>query len=192
MIKAILFDWGGVLAKSDSTVASKKLAKKYNLDPLEIQKVMREKQDKFCLGHNSEQFAKVISKIFQIPDQEIIQALCEVKSNEIFLFAKELKDKRYRLYLLSDQKEFKGEYLKNNYDLTFFDGIYFSYELGVKKPSKEFFEIFIEKSKEIPKECVFIDDNTTNIETAKRLGINVILFKNLEQLKKELKTFINN
>ena len=41
----------------------------------------------------------------------------------------------------------------------------------------------------IPKETLFIDDNKKNIDSAKEMGINTILFENPEQLKSELKSF---
>ena len=44
----------------------------------------------------------------------------------------------------------------------------------------------IKDSKINPKETIFIDDYKNNIENAEKLGIKGILFKNAEQLEKEL------
>ena len=38
-----------------------------------------------------------------------------------------------------------------------------------------------------PEEVIFIDDKETDIEKAKRLGINAILFKNTKRLISDLK-----
>ena len=44
-------------------------------------------------------------------------------------------------------------------------------------------------NKFLPQQILFIDDKESNIEVAKKLGVNVIKFKDYKQLKKDLKEF---
>lgn len=57
-----------------------------------------------------------------------------------------------------------------------FDGIILSGTIGIAKPGKEIFEYMLDKFNLQARECLFIDDNAKNIETAKALGINGYLF----------------
>ena len=67
-----------------------------------------------------------------------------------------------------------------------FDVVSFSWELGMKKPTKEMFDITLEKLGVKPEESIFIDDGENNVLKAKELGLNGIVFKSLDQLKQEL------
>ena len=70
--------------------------------------------------------------------------------------------------------------------LQHFKGIVVSGEEKTRKPFSKIYEIILDRYHLNPQNCVFIDDNLENIETAKKLGINGIHFKNSQQLKNEL------
>jgi HAD superfamily hydrolase (TIGR01509 family) len=70
-----------------------------------------------------------------------------------------------------------------------FDVASFSWELGIKKPTKEIFDITLQKLGVKPEEAVFIDDGEKNILKAKEYGLNGIIFKSVEQLNDELLKF---
>ena len=94
---------------------------------------------------------------------------------------------KYNLILLSDYPaEWKEEVLKKREELQIFNKKYFSCDFGLVKADLECFEYMIKDSKINPKETIFIDDYKNNIENAEKLGIKGILFKNEEQLEKEL------
>ncbi len=62
-----------------------------------------------------------------------------------------------------------------------FDVVVMSYEVGVTKPDKKVFEVLIEKSGVAPNEIIMTDDNVRNLDGAKALGINVILYKSFPE-----------
>jgi len=102
--------------------------------------------------------------------------------------------KKYRLIMLSNNHpptidiiKFKHKHLTK-----FFDKIYFSAELKMKKPNKEFFLHMIKDAKLNPSECIFVDDKEQNVKAGIELGIKGIVFKNVEQFKKELHDIENN
>ena len=70
-----------------------------------------------------------------------------------------------------------------------FDNIYKSFSIGHKKPNKEAFLHVLEKIGAKPEECVFVDDLQINIDAANELGINSVLYTNLDQLKKDFSRF---
>src|SRR3990167_4715453 len=75
-----------------------------------------------------------------------------------------------------------------------FDIIIISYEVKMRKPNLEIYDLLLKKIKNKNKqiknsEIIYIDDRSYNLEPAKKHGIKTILFRNNEQVKKELKKF---
>lgn len=57
---------------------------------------------------------------------------------------------------------------------AFFDRVYFSHRIGLRKPSKEVFEFVMQENGFQPKDTLFIDDSPQHIESAQQLGIQTI------------------
>ena len=99
----------------------------------------------------------------------------------------ELKNKGYKMGLLSVHAKEWVEYLEKKFDYhKLFHSTMYSFDIGILKPDKRSYLLIMEKLKSKPEECLFIDDSEKNIIAAEELGINVVHFKNPEQLKKEL------
>jgi putative hydrolase of the HAD superfamily len=56
----------------------------------------------------------------------------------------------------------------------FFDKVYYSHRVGMRKPGKEVFQRILEENAFLPEHTLFIDDSPQHIETAKSLGIQTI------------------
>ncbi len=188
MIKSIIFDWGGVLAPSDNKIAAVRLRKNFDFDVNEFYKYFEEHEDNLCHTNEDKKFLLIASKKFNIPVGSIINALSADPPDEVFEIAKSLS-KKYKTYILSNQLKFRTDYIKSTFDLSFFDKVFFSNEIGLKKPNKDIFNYLLKEIQNKPDECLFIDDLSENIQVAKKLEFNTILFKNLEQLKKQLSSF---
>lgn len=59
--------------------------------------------------------------------------------------------------------------------------------LGVKKPEDEIFRLALDLSQRKPEECLFIDDRELNVESAARLGLQTLIFRNATQLEEGLR-----
>ena len=102
---------------------------------------------------------------------------------------KQLKKKGIKLYVLSDTVKERAEYLQEtfNFSENFIDGIY-SYKVHkTKLDGSEAFKLALKLTGESPENVVYVDDKEEYAETAKKLGMNAIHFKNPEQLNEELK-----
>ena len=90
--------------------------------------------------------------------------------------------KRYKIYLLSNTNEihynaFTATYRKTIEDKNFDDlfiKAYYSHKVGLRKPSKEIFEMVIRNENLNVTETLFIDDGEANIEAAKSLGFQTV------------------
>ena len=99
----------------------------------------------------------------------------------------ELKNKGYKMGLLSVHAKEWVEHLEKKFDYhKLFHSTMYSFDIGILKPDKRSYLLIMEKLKSKPGECLFIDDSEKNIIAAEELGINVVHFKNPEQLKKDL------
>lgn len=90
--------------------------------------------------------------------------------------------KRFKLYLLSNtnvvhirafDEQFKQAHAQENW-MDLFDHVYYSYEMGMRKPDKEIYEFVLDDVQLKGDACIFIDDNEQNLVAAAACGIHVI------------------
>ena len=106
---------------------------------------------------------------------------------DILDLAKELRTK-YKTSYFTNYNEDYWIKIEQKFNLTpYFDWGIVSYQVKTRKPAKEGFMIILNHFHVKPEEAIFIDDQENNLGEAKRLGINTIIFKDKEQLEKELR-----
>jgi putative hydrolase of the HAD superfamily len=176
MIKNFIFDWGGVLASGDNQVATLLLGKKYDLDKNEFIKYFDDNEGDYSTGQNSGPLLSGAEDRFGIPKREIMASLNSAKPNEVYYFAKKLS-KKMDVYVLSNQPDYRVSCIKDNYELSFFKDVVFSWDVKLKKPDEKIYQHLLIKNNLTADECLFIDNNPDNIETANRIGMQTYLFK---------------
>ncbi|KAA5536609.1 HAD family phosphatase [Taibaiella lutea] len=88
----------------------------------------------------------------------------------------------FDLFLLSNTNEIHEEAFNKilkgvcgfNSMGVFFDKVYFSHRLGMRKPDKEIFQYILDDTGINPEKTLFVDDSPQHIEAAKTLGIQTI------------------
>ena len=100
----------------------------------------------------------------------------------------EALNKQYSIWLLSNTnpKHIQDEIEKRYFFPSLVNGAVYSFDVGVRKPEKEIYEIAMQRANANPQECLFIDDLLENIQAAKQIGIEGIHFISSEQLKQDL------
>lgn len=145
-------------------------------------------QTKQKLIQNYPQYTDKIKQIFNNINLQYI--LFEIKDTSNYL--KELKDKRYNIYILSDLSIDSYNYLKKLKFFDYINGGVYSFEIGTTKPNKNNYKVLLEKYKLNPKETIFIDDKLNNIEIANNFGIHGIQFETLDKVKEQVKILEEN
>ncbi len=181
MINTIIFDFGDVfinLRKEHSIEEFKKLG----LDgPNED---LLEHNDLFEKGKINElQFINSFSKY--IPDasvEEVTKAWNSVIGDfplERLEFLQMLSTK-YRLFLLTNTDAIHIDRFEHKVGMSFytdfyrcFEKVYYSYEMGMRKPEPEIFQTIIRKHDLSPKRTLFVDDKKDNTDIAASLGLHV-------------------
>ncbi len=106
-------------------------------------------------------------------------------------WVKALKERGYRLYVLSNYGEYLFQESKHKLDfMPYMDGAVISYQVQMIKPDREIYEHILDKYGLAPEECVFIDDRLENVEAAKAIGMSGIQFVDFEQANGELEKML--
>ncbi len=92
----------------------------------------------------------------------------------------QLLSKKFRLYLLSNTDAIHIDHFEQREGASFygdfyqcFEKVYFSYEMGMRKPDAEIYTTLINRHELSPKRTLFVDDKKDNTDAAKALGLNV-------------------
>jgi len=196
-IKSIAFDVGGVLAASKvkrPRGVHEEMARNFHIDLDSWFDAIDTPYGEAIIGRLSKKEALTrIAKNLSTPPKNLEKLLLKAyqhhftRNAELYNLAFKLKRAGYKIIILSDQWQVSKEALINKKDARKFNLVLVSCDIGVRKPSKEFFKLAINKSKCHPEEILFIDNREWNLKPAKALGINTILFKNNKQLIKSLK-----
>lgn len=191
MIKNIVLDIGGILFDDSKANIEKVLNRKCD----SIYKKAYGCGFKDCiLGKQTVQ--EHISSLKDSEEYESIKYILD-KSNlketypiikKNFEYVKELKNKDYKLYLLTNITEDSYMYINDLIKInTIFDGGIYSYQEHLAKPNPEIYKLLIRKFNLNKEETIFFDDKEKNVITAREVGIQSVVFHTIEDIKKELK-----
>jgi len=192
-IRVVVFDFGGVIAQADTTQMADFLTNSFNIDKNELSNALRDMQNCISKGGSERQFWEqyAISKKVTLPNNWFDQFASIIKSSiteipETLVIVKALQNHGYQTAMLSDVTQYQAEIIRKMGYYALFNPVILSYEIGVKKPNPEAFEILLKKLQVTASYVLFIDDRSENVEAAKNLGIESIQFINAKQLRKEL------
>lgn len=190
MIKAIILDLSGVLFSDGLKIGSDKICRKYGFDQDQIIKLLDgDFASKYRQGAiiprdywlKFQNELNLTSK--QIEDIKTIWLKSYQINQQVVSFIKDLKEK-FRVLFLSDQSQDQSEYLNQKYHFTcLFDGGVFSFQARCRKPSKQILEYIISKYTLNPVKSLYLDDRLSNLEVAKDLGFNTLVFETLAKAK---------
>lgn len=198
MIKAIIFDIGGVILEMDRLA----LPVVEVFKPKDANKFWQDLNEKFsplCGGEGTlidfwRDIAKANGKT--IPDDVLNKLWNEDFENNLYI-NNQTKDlivklkKNYKLAIISNTIAEHANKLRQNTSFKeifkLFDVVILSNEVKMAKDNQKIFLHTLKLLNLKPEECVFTDDTKKFVGVAKSLGINAIQFKNAEQFKKDLK-----
>jgi len=193
-MKAIIFDFDRVCTiPTDPKLITDIIAEEYELSREKVEQAIKQYDHAYLTGKISNGF--FVESIAQDLDID----LPEVLFNEKFFYERKIDTnlldviqkirKKYSTYLatnnFAEMKKRITTPLK-----AYFDGFFFSCDLGHTKDEREFFEQLLESVSIKGEECLFIDDKVKNIEVAKQCGMQIIHYNTslhtLDYLKEKL------
>lgn len=194
MIKAVLFDFGGVLTESGrSGFIGDTVAELYGLQPERVD-ITREHADlRRGVGTADEFFAKLNKKYGgHITKEMFIEKTSESysPSPEVYKLAESLRAHGVRTGILSNIFAMNADVLRAQGSYDGFDPIILSCDVGYAKPDQEFYDIAVKRLGVEPSEILFIDDQQKCLTPARAMGMKVVPAMNPSQIVKDVKVLI--
>jgi epoxide hydrolase-like predicted phosphatase len=196
-VKAVFFDLGGVIVRTEFQAPRQRLAERFGMDYDDLSRLVfdGESGQRASIGEISseEHWVSVI--------QKLKRSTSELAAIRQEFFAGDIVDRTLVEYIRYLRGKYKTGLISNAWgDLRdfvvrekfddAFDKMIISAEVGAIKPEPKIFQIALEQFGVKPKEAVFVDDFYVNIEGCEKVGMKGIHFKDpetaLQQLKKLL------
>jgi epoxide hydrolase-like predicted phosphatase len=199
-IKAIVFDFGGVLMRTEDPEPRQQLAEQLGMSMQELEHVVFGSQESKLaeVGRLSseERWRRVTARLgLRSPDAwqtfpgQFFAG--EVLDAELIEYVRHLR-KRHKTALLSNASDSLDEYVRGQLGLSdAFDLIIISALVGCKKPDREIYELALSRLQVAAHEAIFIDDRQDNVEGAAAVGMHGIQFRTRDALIAELNALLD-
>lgn len=181
MINAIIFDFGDIFINLNKDAMKNAF---HTLKLEEWNEDMRILNQSFEVGKISEtEFLSGMQKHVPNASLETIKKNWNMILMDFPLYRLEflqLLSQKYRLFLLSNTDAIHIQHFQETVGESFystfyqcFEKVYFSFELGMRKPDEEIYKFVLEQNNLSAKRTLFIDDKKENTDSASKLGIQV-------------------
>jgi FMN phosphatase YigB (HAD superfamily) len=206
MIKNIIFDFGNVLLNLDSGATARKmqalLGAKFDEAYAKLQQA-RVFELYEVGGLSTEEFVDALrfSVSPALNEAEVIEAW-----NAVLLdFPPARMDMllrlraRYQVFLLSNINDLHARFIDDymlrehgmaDFQTRFFDAVYYSHLIRLRKPNREIYEYVLADAELVPEETVFFDDMQVNIDAACRVGIKGIWHSEGTEIIEKMQDFL--
>jgi len=194
MIRAIIFDFGGVLMRTVNPVPRHDLEQRFGLPPGGASKLVFGSPlwDEAQLGRiSSAEFWADVSQRRGLNTEELAefrQAFWagDRLDEELVVLIRHLRDTGYHTALLSNAPTGLRQRLEQLGIADAFDVIVISGCEGLMKPDPAIFELTLARMGVGAEEAVFVDDSRVNVAAAQQVGLHATRFRGLLPLRKWL------
>jgi putative hydrolase of the HAD superfamily len=181
MINTIIFDFGDIFINLEKEKAVEEF-KKLGLNGPNQE--LLEMNDQFEKGKISEvEFIQSFQKFIPEADLLEIRKAWNAVIGDFPLYRLEflqMLSRKYRLFLLTNTDSIHINRFEHMVGMSFFsdfyqcfEKVYYSYEMGMRKPDPAIFSYILNKHDLSPKRTLFVDDKKENTDAAASLGIHV-------------------
>lgn len=198
-VRAVFFDFGGVLMRTEFQAPRQKLAERFNMDYDEIDKAVfnSESARRASLGEITEDahWASILKR-FKLPASEAQAFRDQFFGGDIIDrdLVETIRSLRGSVHtgLISNAWSGLRDFLGREKLLDLFDTVVISAEVGVVKPSAKIYQLALEQASVSADEAVFVDDMPENVAACQKVGMTGILFddpgKSSDRLHRVLKS----
>ena len=143
----------------------------------------------------AEMFGRIASflpeKAAALPGKELEKRLAAAWNLMLGEFApckfrrlRELRERGYRVLMLSNTNELHWPEIERKFKESigepidaFFDSLYLSFRMNLRKPEREIFLELLSSECADAADCIFFDDSAANCEAARLVGIDAVLME---------------
>ncbi len=197
MVKAVIFDYGGVLAEEGFREGLKAIAERNRLDPEEFFRIATDLiyETGYVTGEGGE--TGYLDRLREetgiregngIVRDEILRRF--VLRPDVIRYVEELKAEGFITAILSDQTDWLEELNDKDPFFHHFDYVFNSFRMGKGKRNPSVFGDVCLKIGLEAGETVFVDDNRDNVKRAAAAGLNAVLYTDLGEVKIEIERYL--
>lgn len=194
--QAIVFDFGGVLTGEPNREAVITFIRQsFHFSAEEFEKVNQEKRlavkqsktdEEFWIAYAKNKGIKLTAN-WGASFKSVLKDAIGINP-EMYALVDQLKEQQIPVALLSNVDDRISKLIRDFGLYEPFEPCLLSCEIGVEKPDLKAYELLLKTLNLPAKDVVFIDDRSENIEAAKAIGLDAILFESEQQLRNELNT----
>lgn len=195
MIKAIIFDLNGIFIQSPKL--SDRFEKDFGISSEIFLPKLSEIMDKVRQPKADQSFSywEPVLREWNInlSEQEFWKYWFEVEepSERMISFAKELKNRGIKIFVLSNNFKERAEYYGHYpWMHEVIDKAYFSWQTGFVKPNIDAWKLVLSENDLQPEECLYFDDQDKNIKASEETGIKSFIFTKEEELERIVNEYI--
>lgn len=196
-IKAVIFDLGGVILRTEYQAPRQHLAESFGMDYEDIDKIVfgSPSAARAFVGEITEKEHWLnVMKILKQPASEYERIRNEFFAGDMIDhtlvdFIRSLRGK-YKTCLISNAFDDLREYIVREKFDDAFDHMVISAEVKVAKPDAKIYHIALKQLGVSPSEVIFVDDFIENIEACEQLGIKGVHFKNAESAIEQVRVIL--
>ena len=177
MIKNVVFDLGGVVVAHNAESFKEKLGDFFSFvfgPDMKCVPMFWQDYDRgiLTIDETAAEVAKLRDCTPEIAKEHMLYAISLQEEVEPTVkLIKELKEKGYKIYALSNMSKEYIEFLRKLPVFDCFDAQIVSCEVGFGKPDRRFYEYLLSHCELNPAETIFIDDRKDNVDAGAELGI---------------------
>jgi epoxide hydrolase-like predicted phosphatase len=198
-IRAIIFDMGGVIVRTEDIAPRTALASRLGISYDELSQIVFDKESArlATVGKiSTEQHWEAVRLNLGLTEEEFPTVPLEFWGGDELdtSLVDYLRSKRpvYKTALLSNAWDDLRGVLEDGYQIAdAFDVMVISAEVGVKKPDPRIYQIVLERLDVTPEEAVFVDDFIENVEAARQQGMYAIHFQDPGEARSALEKLLN-
>lgn len=195
--RAVLFDFGGVIAEEGFREGLEAIAKKRGLNPTSFFSAADEliHDDGYVTGRTKEaSYWRELKKKTGISgnDGELRREILSrfVLRPVMLRWVTRLQDEGFIVGLLSDQTNWLEELDRQHHFYERFDYIFNSFRMGTSKRDPKIFAFVCKVMALRPHQVLFVDDNEANIIRAAQQGMKTILFTDVADFENRMGAFL--
>ena len=197
-IKAVIFDFGGVLVRMVDDRPRLKLAEKLGVPISRLDELVffSDSARKASMGEiKVEQHWMAVGEALGVQPDDLPGFLEEYWSADevnwpLLAFIKGLHPD-YKVGLLSNAWDDLRRTMHQRWNMDIlFDDLVISAEVSLAKPDPRIYRLAVERLHVQPEEAVFVDDMLVNVEAARREGLSAIQFLDTQQTLADLRNII--
>ncbi|MBN1254611.1 MAG: HAD family phosphatase [Deltaproteobacteria bacterium] len=198
-IRAVLFDFGGVLATEGFREGLADLARRQGLNPQAVHQAAADAiyESGYIVGRGTaKEFWRILCDKTGLTGDasSLFDAIAERfhLRPRMFDLVRALRNQGYTTAILSDQSDWLDRLDGELKFFRMFDRVYNSYHLGKGKRDPSIFDDVALDLGLITHAIAFVDDDQGNVERARSRGIKAVLFQNEDQCVDDLESIVGH